>query len=359
MKKLLFVSALLAGTMSVSAQDVTTKVTGEAGDAKMVYLYKTNARNASDSVKVVNGKFAMDVKMDKNDFAYLVTDNRMNVAVLTDGEPLDVNFVSGVVKGSALNNSFSGLNNNIGKKTGDMYETYQKLVELDKQGTPEAKAQMETLADKLNKQSEEIDALNMKALNDNRDNVLGVFYINQMFREMDFDTLVKYVNKDYKFYNHPMMNGIKKYISNMEKKAPGKMFMDVEIPDLDGKMRNLSDWCGTGKVVLIDFWASWCGPCRQEMPNVVANYNKYKDMGFEVIGISFDQNKEAWVNGVKKLGMEWPQLSELKSWNNKAGQMYGIQSIPSNVLVDKDGKILALDLRGEDLGNKLKEIFGK
>ena len=359
MKKLLFVSALLAGTLSVSAQNVTTKVTGEAGDAKMVYLYKTSARSASDSVKVVNGKFTMDVKMDKNDFAYLVTDNRLNVAVLTDGEPIDVNFTSGVVKGSALNNSFSAINNNIGKKTGDMYETYNKLMELDKQGTAEAKAQMEVLGEKLNKQSEEIEALNMKALEDNRDNVLGVFYLNQMYREMDYDTLVKYVSKDSEMYNHPMMNGIKRYIANLEKKAPGKMFMDVAIPDMDGKMRKLSEWCGKGKVVLIDFWASWCGPCRQEMPNVVANYNKYKDMGFEVIGISFDQDKNAWVNGVKKLGMEWPQLSELKSWNNEAGKLYGIQSIPSNVLVGKDGKIIALDLRGEDLGNKLKEIFGK
>lgn len=359
MKKLLFVSALLAGTMTVSAQDVTTKVTGEAGDAKMVYLYKTNAREASDSAKVVNGKFTMNVKMDKNDVAYLVTDNKLNVAVVTDGEPLNVNFASGMVSGSAINNKFSEINNSIGKKTGDMYEVYNKLMALDKQGTQEAKAQMEPLAAQLNKLSDEVEALNMKALDENRDNVLGVFFISQMFMEMDYDTLVKYVNKDSKMYNHPMLNGVKRYISNLEKKAPGKMFMDASIPDMDGKMHKLSEWCGKGKVVLIDFWASWCGPCRQEMPNVVENYNKYKDMGFEVIGISFDQNKEAWVNGVKKLGMEWPQLSELKSWNNEAGKLYGIQSIPSNVLVGKDGKILALDLRGEDLGNKLKEIFGK
>ncbi len=359
MKKLLLVSAILAGTMSVSAQKVTTKVTGDAGNAKMVYLYKTTARNASDSVKVVNGKFSMDINMDNNDFAYLVTDSRKNVIIVTDGTPVNANFNDGTVSGSELNNTLSNINSAITKKTSEMYETYGKLVELDKQNTPEAKAQMETLGAKLNQQGDEVEAMNIKALDENKNNLLSVYFLSQMYRDMDFNTLVKYVNKDYAFYNHPMLKGIKQYITNMEKKAPGKMFIDVAIPDKDGNPHKLSEWCGKGKVVLIDFWASWCGPCRQEMPNVVDNYKKYKDMGFEVIGISFDQNKEAWLNGVKKLGMEWPQLSELKSWNNKAGQLYGINSIPSNVLVDRDGKILALDLRGEDLGNKLKEIFGK
>lgn len=141
-------------------------------------------------------------------------------------------------------------------------------------------------------------------------------------------------------------------------KDDGMTFIDLAMNDDQGKERKLSEWCGKGNYVLIDFWASWCGPCRMEMPNVVANYEKYHAKGFEVIGISFDNNETAWKNGVEALGMKWPQLSDLKGWKSVGASTYGIRSIPSNVLVDGEGKIVAANLRGEDLGAALKEIYG-
>ncbi len=125
--------------------------------------------------------------------------------------------------------------------------------------------------------------------------------------------------------------------------------------DPNGKMVNLKDL--KGKYVLVDFWASWCGPCRAENPNVVKAYNKYKDKGFTVLGVSFDQNKDAWIKAIATDNLTWTQISDLKGWGNEAGKLYSITSIPQNLLLDKEGKIVAKNLRGAELDAKLEEII--
>ena len=136
-------------------------------------------------------------------------------------------------------------------------------------------------------------------------------------------------------------------------------FLDLEEADVNGKMHKLSEFVGQGKWVLIDFWASWCGPCRAEMPNVLANYKKYHDKGFDIVGLSFDQERLAWVTAISELGLPWIHLSDLRGWNSIAADVYGINAIPASILVDPQGKIVAQDLRGEELGEKLREIFGE
>ncbi|HKC67961.1 MAG TPA: TlpA disulfide reductase family protein [Bacteroidia bacterium] len=128
-------------------------------------------------------------------------------------------------------------------------------------------------------------------------------------------------------------------------------------PDVDGKNVSLSSY--KGKVVLVDFWASWCGPCRGENPAVVAAYQRYKEKGFDVLGVSLDQNKDKWVQAIAKDGLTWTHVSDLKGWQNEVAKKYGVTSIPFNVLVDKDGKVLAKGLRGQALEAKLAEIFDK
>ena len=115
-----------------------------------------------------------------------------------------------------------------------------------------------------------------------------------------------------------------------------------------------------GKVVLIDFWASWCGPCRRENPNVVRLYEKYKETGFEIFSVSLDKDKSSWIKAINDDRLMWDNhVSDLKYWNSEAAKLYGISSIPSTILLDREGKIIANNLRGRELENKLREIFGE
>ncbi len=137
----------------------------------------------------------------------------------------------------------------------------------------------------------------------------------------------------------------------------GQKFLDLEEPDQNGKMHKLSEYVGKGNWVLVDFWASWCNPCKAEMPNVVAAYKKYHAKGFEIVGLSFDRDKEAWVKAIKDWDMPWIHLSDLKYWQSIAAQTYTVTGIPDNLLISPDGTIVARGLRGRALEAKLAEIF--
>jgi len=119
----------------------------------------------------------------------------------------------------------------------------------------------------------------------------------------------------------------------------------------------ISDFVGKSPLVLVDFWASWCGPCRAEMPHVLKAYEQYHQQGFEIVGVSLDNNKDAWLKAIDQLKLPWPQMSDLKGWESEGAKKYNVRSIPANVLLDKDGKIVAKDLRGEELAERVGQLL--
>ena len=159
------------------------------------------------------------------------------------------------------------------------------------------------------------------------------------------------------FPGNVRLQQIKKHNDLTLETSVGKQFKDFEMADVDGNMHKLSEYVAANKVTLVDFWASWCGPCRAEMPAVKAAYEAYKGKGFGIVGVSLDNGKEAWVAAIESLGANWAHLSDLKGWNCEAAKLYGVNSIPATVLVAQDGTILARNIRGEAIQEKLAELL--
>lgn len=175
-------------------------------------------------------------------------------------------------------------------------------------------------------------------------------------RHVGYEFLESFMAK-YRYANAEELAPLREELAIEAKKKPGSTLIDFELPDETGVNHRISEYVGKGRYVLVDFWASWCGPCRAEMPNVLEAYERFHDKGFDILGLSFDNNREAWLKAIVDLGMTWPQLSDLKGWQSLAAQKYGVHAIPFTILFNRQGKVVATNLRGKALSEKLEGLL--
>lgn len=363
MKKLtyLVIATAALGMVACTGNKAGYVVTGTvegAADGDTVYLQEATGRNLTklDTAVIKKGTFTFEGTQDSVVSRYVTCE--------VNGTPLMVDFFlengkinvtlgkdDDSVTGTANNDAYQELRakiNDISKKMNGIYESMGDTTLSDEQKEAKQKEGAEL--------QEQYENAFKEAVQKNITNPVGVFLFKQTFYNnstAENEALLQQVPAN--LQNDEAIVKIKELTEKQKKTAVGTKFIDFEMQTPDGKAVQLSDYVGKGKVVLVDFWASWCGPCRREMPNLVEAYAKYKGKNFEIVGVSLDQDGAAWKESIKKLNMTWPQMSDLKFWQSEGAQLYAINSIPHTVLFDGDGTIIARGLHGEELQAKIAE----
>ena len=360
MKKIAIALAGAALCLGACQQDGKTEVTlklkdGQKAPAAIMGVNLTDTLSTErDSLTYYTG--AADTLVGVIDLG-----NNEYWTVVLDGPPVELDF-SGetpvLVKGSQTNKLMTEVHLEMSKIEENIKAItdteYRALAEKYNNDIPDSL--MSNLEARYDKAIEDYKAFLTKNIEANKDNVIAAFLLMKSGGMLSVEFEESFL-ENYPYKNLSMLAPIYAEIQGEKNKAVGAPLADFEMNDMDGKAHRLSDFVGKGQYTLIDFWASWCGPCRAEMPNVARIYERYKDKGFGIIGISLDEDADSWMTAVQAMDMKWLQLSDLNGWNNEISSSLGIRSIPFTIVVDSNARVLAVGLRGEELERKIEELL--
>ncbi|MGL4332279.1 MAG: thioredoxin-like domain-containing protein [Bacteroidales bacterium] len=370
MKKSLFIGILAAAAVSSSCSLTPRgyEIKGTANSAlegKMVFLGEMEGKEfvARDTAIVQGGEFLFKGNQDSIRNFVISTERVENLRVpltyfVLENAQYSVSLDTVIsVKGTPLSDSLRALidgNLQLRKKLISANREIQRLKDSNEL-TPEKEAELKAVVDSSNKQTEQN---NIEFIEANKNNVAGALVFSWNAYAFDDETKEKIINSaGQEFKSYPGVAKIKDLLDVVKRTAEGQVFVDVVMPTPDGTLLALSDVVRNNKLTLVDFWATWCAPCRAEMPNVISIYEQYKDKGLEVVGISFDKDETRWKDYIKDNNIKWKNMSELQHWQSEAGRLYGVNSIPHVMIIDKSGKIVSRGLHGQELREKVEELL--
>lgn len=372
MKKIALI--LIAAITVISCKKEGYEITGTANgvdNGKNVYLEAQSETGpvALDTAVVENGKFKFDGKLKDGvelAFVRIETLNGSLPIILEDGD-IAIEFNKDTIQKSKIggtknNDKFQSYND----KSNIIFKKMMKFQEENQQKMMQAQQTQDTvtasaLMKEYNKFQEELNEQSKAFINANPDAFISSLLLENflMRNSITAEEAKKFYEKlDKSLLETKSGKNITKMMEAMSAATVGSAAPEFSAPSPDGKTISLKE--SLGKVTLIDFWASWCGPCRKENPNVVAMYNELHDKGFNIIGVSLDNpgGDQAWKDAIAKDGLTWNQVSNLKGWKDPIAEQYNVKSIPATFLLDASGKIVAKDLRGDALKAKVKELLG-
>ena len=291
------------------------------------------------SVRVENMRYSIGFFSENND-------------VTITGDMKDINSI--VVTASAAQQLLNEYNAEV-KKFYDQLTELGRKYEIAYQNEDEAL--MEQIVEDYNKVEEKQNSYISMFISKNNNNFVSSYILYNNHLNYELNELEDFVNNFNISQENEFTTLLNDYITKLRLVSIGQPYVDFTQETPEGDLLSVSELVGKSKLLLIDFWASWCGPCRAENPNVLAVYKDYHEKGFDVLGVSLDMKKENWIRAIEADGLIWHNISDLKYWNNEAAKTYAISSIPSNVLLDENGIIIAKNLRGEDLRKKVEEIL--